>query len=391
MKKIKIALIVLFSIILSAPMIGQITDVNDGFLKTESGLQIKIYNPGTGDFPSSGDKVLVHYTGKLLDGTVFDSSIERNQPFNFEIGSGQVIKGWDEGIALLKKGGQATLIIPPALGYGSREMGKIPANSVLLFDVTLIDIQKGINIKPYDTSGKTVMTTNSGLNYYIIENGNGEKAIPGRNVKINYTGYLQDGKMFDSTIKKGQLFKFNLGSGAIMRGLDEGVALMRIGDKVRFILPPELGFGDKENAVIPANSTLVFDVELVEIEPEVKVEPFNIKDKKTYTTNSGLQYIIEKEGNGKSPKNGQTVILHYTGYLQDGSIFDSSVRRNETFSFPLGEGKVIKGWEEGIALMKVGDRIRFIIPPDLAYGDRSVASIPPNSTLIFDVELIDIK
>ena len=156
-------------------------------------------------------------------------------------------------------------------------------------------------------------------------------------------------------------------------------------------VPPHLGFGDNANSVIPANSTLIFDVELIDIEPEIIIEPFDIKDKRTYTTRSGLQYIISKEGTGVTPKSGQTVVLDYTGYLLDGTIFDSSIRRGEKFSFPIGEGKVITGWEEGIALMKVGDKIRFTIPPNLAYGEKSVGSIPPNATLIFDVELFEVK
>lgn len=114
-------------------------------IKTEplaSGLYYIETLEGTGDLPQAGDKVSVHYTGKLLDGTVFDASANRGVPFEFTLGVGQVIKGWDEGIALMKKGGKATLIIPSKLGYGSRAIpGVIPANSTLIFDVELIDIK----------------------------------------------------------------------------------------------------------------------------------------------------------------------------------------------------------------------------------------------------------
>lgn len=110
----------------------------------------------------------------------------------------------------------------------------------------------------------------------------------------------------------------------------------------------------------------------------------------TVTTPSGLKYVITRKGKGKKPKKNDLVIVHYTGTLLDGSIFDSS-RDREPFAFRLGQDRVIKGWEEGIARLKVGDRATFVIPADLAYSDRSVGSIPPNSTLVFDVELLDIK
>lgn len=109
------------------------------------------------------------------------------------------------------------------------------------------------------------------------------------------------------------------------------------------------------------------------------------------TTESGLQYIDLVEGTGATPQRGQTVIVHYTGTLEDGSKFDSSRDRNQPFSFQLGAGRVIRGWDEGISTMKVGGRRQLIIPPDLGYGARGAGGvIPPNATLIFDVELLRI-
>lgn len=106
----------------------------------ESGLQIQIHEQGEGEFPKKGEVVSVHYTGTLTDGTKFDSSHDRNQPLQFPLGVGKVIKGWDEGIALLKPGGKATLVIPPHLGYGARAVGPIPANSTLVFEVELLEV-----------------------------------------------------------------------------------------------------------------------------------------------------------------------------------------------------------------------------------------------------------
>jgi peptidylprolyl isomerase len=111
------------------------------------------------------------------------------------------------------------------------------------------------------------------------------------------------------------------------------------------------------------------------------------------TTQSGLKYEDKIIGSGACPRAGQTVVVHYTGWLTDGKKFDSSVDRNEPFKFPLGQGRVIKGWDEGVATMKVGGKRRLTIPPQLAYGEKNVGNglIPPNSTLVFDVELLGLE
>ncbi len=110
------------------------------------------------------------------------------------------------------------------------------------------------------------------------------------------------------------------------------------------------------------------------------------------TTPSGLQYAVDHPGTGASPKTGQTVSVHYTGWLTNGKKFDSSRDRNDPLEFAVGIGQVIKGWDEGVAAMKIGEKRTLVIPPNLGYGSRGAgAAIPPNATLVFAVELLEVK
>jgi peptidylprolyl isomerase len=138
-------------------------------------------------------------------------------------------------------------------------------------------------------------------------------------------------------------------------------------------------------AVRPSTPTLI-----AMSEPEQTIA-MDMDKAKSITTESGLKYTVLKAGTGATPKTGQTVFVHYTGTLEDGKKFDSSRDRGQAFSFKLGVGQVIKGWDEGLSTMKVGERRKLEIPSELGYGARGAGGvIPPDAKLIFDVELLKI-
>lgn len=246
-----------------------------------------------------------------------------------------------------------------------------------------------------------VKTTPSGLQYMVLSEGPADGYAPKAEdiVDVHYVGTLTDGMEFDSSIKRGAAARFPLNQ--VIPGWTEGVQLMSEGDKFRFFIPPELGYGaaGTPGGPIGPNEALVFDVELIKVSsPERNLAAArkfldeNGRKAGVRTTASGLEYQVLAEGpaGGKSPTDANKVSVHYEGRLIDGAVFDSSYERGEPIEFPLAS--VIPGWTEGVQLMSEGDKFRFFIPPGLGYGERGTPGGPigPNEALIFDVELLKV-
>lgn len=229
-------------------------------VKTASGLTYFDMQEGTGPEARRGDKVEVHYTGWLVsNGQKFDSSRDRGQTFVFTIGQGDVIKGWDEGVAGMKVGGKRRLVIPPKLGYGPQgSPPKIPPSADLKFEVELISVNSGSGPKA-DGPGPQVKKTD-------LKVGTGSEAKRGDRVEVYYTGWLvSNGKQFDSNRGK-EPFGFTIGRGEVIKGWDLGVEGMKVGGKRELIIPSALGYGPRgAGDAIPPDADLKFEVELISV------------------------------------------------------------------------------------------------------------------------------
>ncbi len=235
----------------------------------------------------------------------------------------------------------------------------------------------------------------SGLAWTVLQAGTGDKHPSAADiVKVNYTGWTTEGRMFDSSVKRGQPAEFPLNR--VIKGWTEGVQMMVAGEKRRFWIPGDLAYGDAPDndphaAFGPPRGTLVFDVELISFN-EAPKPPDTPKDvakipKNAKKTESGLGSRVLEKGTGtEHPSATSVVTVHYTGWTTDGQMFDSSVVRGTPATFGLN--RVIPGWTEALQLMVVGEKRRLWIPENLAYGGRPGR---PAGMLVFDVELIDIK
>lgn len=232
-----------------------------------------------------------------------------------------------------------------------------------------------------------------GIEYTITYSGNGPQTKVGDRVSALYTGKLMNDTVFDASSRHGnQPFSFHPGKGGeVIAGWDTVFKYLRAGDRATMKLPAKYAYGAQARPGIPANSDLKFDVEVLDV--VAKPEKWDATGKDTITTPSGLKIVMfESHPDSLLPKKGQTVTVDYSGYFLTGSMFDSSVDRGMPFAFPLGMGRVIAGWDEGIALLHEGERAQLIIPYQLAYGAAGrPPQIPAKSVLVFDVHLINIQ
>jgi peptidylprolyl isomerase len=224
--------------------------------KSASGLASLVLQKGTGtDRPKANDIVTVHYTGWTTDGKMFDSSFARNAPSSFPVD--KVIKGWSEGVQLMVVGEKRRLWIPQELAYNGTP-GR-PAG-MLVFDIELLSLAPSPSTPPPDVAAppSDAKRTASGLAYKVLREGKGgQRPNENSTVTVHYTGWTTDGKMFDTSVERGQPISFGLRD--VISGWTEGLQLMTVGEKTRFWIPERLAYKGER----PPRGMLVFDVELI--------------------------------------------------------------------------------------------------------------------------------
>lgn len=236
---------------------------------------------------------------------------------------------------------------------------------------------------------KTVL--GNGLMIEDIVVGSGEPADSLSFVTLHYTGYLADSTLFEARADDETPLTIQLTRENVIEGWFWGIRGMRKGGIRSLTVPPQLAYGSVGIAgIIPKDATLRFVIELHETKRPPEAWEYDPSD--VDVTADGVRHVVVDAGRGKSPKQGDILTLHYSGYLSDGRIFDSSVYRGEAFEVIAGNGTLIPGWESTLMRMKAGERRIAFIPPNLAFGEAGFSGrIPPNDTLRFDIELLSVK
>jgi peptidylprolyl isomerase len=350
---------------------------------TDSGLQYVVLQPGGGAPPKYGDRATVHYTGWLEDGTVFDSSRRRGYPS--EVTVGQAIAGWNEALALMAPGARFKVTVPPKLGYGARRYPpSIPANAELVFDIELLGVQRAPPFRRPDPA-KSV-EVEPGLSCEVLAEGTGEPLGPNAQVELVYTVWNTGGELVHDSRNMGGTKR---GSASTMRlgVLTAAAKALRPGGAWLCEAAPRLAFGDQDMGPrLPGGSTTIWRVELTRTfsQPEFAFPAAH----ELTATPSGLRYALRREGSGRPPRPGEYWLVHYAGWLTDGTLFDSSYGDPPT---KLQVGSAIAGFNEGLQLLRPGGAAVLVVPPNLAYGEAGAPpNIGPNETLVFYVELLEV-
>lgn len=330
-----------------------------------------------------------------IEYTYFDNSYERGEPLEFALGTGQVISGWDKGLVGMKVGEIRQLTIPYEMGYGVRGMGPIPPRSDLFFEVELIEAQKPLppDTLPKDPAKMPWKNFLTGIQIIDEKPGAGEGAKPGTKIRIHSTGWTLSGRKFSSTKDLGKPIESLLGAGKFVPGVEAALENMKPGAIRWMKLSPAMGYGAKAFSMIPPNSTLIFKIEMLEAERDEELAESMDFFPDTSALQfehgaEGLRFAVVREGDGEMARAGARARVHYTGWLLNGTKFDSSRDRGQPFEFPLGQGRVIRGWDLGVEGMRPGEKRILLIPPGLGYGSRGAGPIPGDASLIFAVEYL---
>lgn len=429
-------------IILAGAFLVSCNNKYPGYSKTNTGLYYKsIVDAGDTLRPVDGDvmTVLMNYYSQN-DSLLYHSDMAGGpiQIIMTEMFPGDIY----EGLAMMGKGDSMHFMVRADSLVAQNLLTKdIGEEGHIRFEVKMIDIMRAADFKYQQELQRqqmeaeldemrdmetedldTYLEKNSGFKgpkgdgYYIkhTKRGLGAKVKEGMVMVAEFDCKLVNDIQIASTANSGDMLEYEAGSNNFFAKWDEAIMELRKGSEATIIIPSSMAFGREGggNGSIPPYASLFFDVKVKDVISKEELESRKAKEQEVFKlqekserdnylsqngitaspTESGLYYIPTVEGTGAQAGFGSTVKVHYTGRNLKGEVFDSSVERNEPIEFVLGMGQVIKGWDEGIGMMKVGGKATLVIPSDLAYGNNARGpQIPPYSTLVFDVELLEVK
>ena len=258
-------------------------------------------------------------------------------------------------------------------------------------DVTLTAAQEDDAIKAYIAKKSwTAKSTTEGVYYVTDVEGTGATPLLTDYVNIKFKGYLLNETLVSDSRDSAIEFKLN----ELIVGLQIGLQKFKVGGKGKILIPSALAFGTQSSTTVPTNSIMVFDIELVSAQATNSEDKF-IKAyiaKKGWTAQStpeGIYYVTDVEGSGPTPTTSNTIKVFYKGYLLDETVFDSNLAPKAAVEFPLAN--LIEGWKIGFQKFKAGSKGKLLIPSAYGYGSRGQGTIPANSVLVFDIELVSFR
>ena len=363
----------------------------------KSGAKYVVVKPGGKEKARSFDTVTFDYSAWDQDGRMFDSTEMRKRPAI--VPPFRQSPAMEQMLTTIAKGERVRFwVTREMMAVGGKAAG-VPEGQ-LCYEIELREIEKAPAVPPPPPADvkappATAQKTPKGVAYKVLKQGKGgPKPGPTDTVRVHFTGWTTDGRMFDSSIVKGEPSTMALNG--VIAGWTEALPVMSVGDRMRFWIPEELAY---KGAPGKPQGMLVFDVELLEIKaPVVERDPSKpvgeqpappdvaAPPKDARKSPKGVFYkLLAPPRKGPKPKPTDTVKVHYTGWTTDGKQFDSSIGK-QPIEFPLTG--VIAGWTDAIPLLSVGDKARLWIPQELAYQGQDGA---PKGMLVFDVELLEIK
>ena len=405
-----------------------------GYKKTQSGMYYKFHNCNTSATqPKLTDFLKIEMKCYLHDSLYYDWQGTQHQVYT-QLQDPIFAGDLQEAYAMMHVGDSASFYVkadsiaalyydqdPNAVGlapedYFRYEVKLVEVQTEEEFQANVEKMKESMKIEAKRALDEYVVNNNinvtpepSGVYIIPIEKGKGRCPVKGEKVELDFSATLLNGQPVGSTFDSPEKFSFVLGEGYTIQGWEEIVPKMHLGDRVKAIIPFDMAYGEHSVGEIPAYANLVYDIKLLKIttaaelqaEAERALKALKEESERAFFdylkvnnitdyTASGLFFAKSLVTEGAQPQKGQTARIKFEASYLDGTPLGDSEQLGGQYDLVIGEGKVLKGLEEGVGLMRVGEKARFVLPYTLAYGANPYGNIPAYSNLVFDVELLDV-